>query len=257
MLFLSWTKPLCYRGNFFPSIQLFALLQDHEAMFHSFSASPSKYSSFQEKPSISRKRKVVVFKDFRHVNNLDHAVSVFNQMVQTKPIPSVVEFAKLLRVMINKKYYCGVVSFFGEMRKLGVPFDDYILTSVIDSFCLLGCTEHGFSVLGIFFKSGVQFNVVTFSTLIRGLCEQNKIKDAMWLFNKLVTEKICKIDEVMFGTVMNGLCKQGHTQTALSLLRIMEQGGPKPNTIVYSIVVDALCKDKMVGAAFNLFNEMK
>ncbi|XP_070024863.1 uncharacterized protein [Nicotiana sylvestris] len=47
----------------------------------------------------------------------------------------------------------------------------------------------------------------------------------MWLFQKLVTEKIFELDEVMYGTVMNGLY--------------------------------ALCKDKMVGAAFNPFNEMK
>ncbi|KAG5608296.1 hypothetical protein H5410_019577 [Solanum commersonii] len=31
---------------------------------------------------------------------------------------------------------------------------------------------------------------------MRGLFEQNKIPDAMWLFRKLVKEKICKMDAV-------------------------------------------------------------
>ncbi|WMV27586.1 hypothetical protein MTR67_020971 [Solanum verrucosum] len=180
MLFHSWRNPLCNRGNFFPLIQLFALSHGHVAIFHSCASIPSKYPSFRKKPSISKKRKVVIFREFRDVNSLNDAVCVFHQLICKEPVPSVVEFAKLLRVMINMKEYSVVVSFFGEMRKLGIPFDDYILTIVINSFCLLGCAENGFSVLGVFFKSGVQFNVVTFSTLMRGLFEQNKIQDAMW-----------------------------------------------------------------------------
>ena len=103
----------------------------------------------------------------------------------------------------------------------------------------------------------IPFNVVTFSTLLRGLFAENKIKDAVNLFKKLVRENICEPDEVMYLTVMNGLSKRGHTKKTFDLLRVMEQGSIKPDTRIYNVVIDALCKDRMIDAAISLFEEMK
>ncbi|OIT08026.1 putative pentatricopeptide repeat-containing protein, mitochondrial [Nicotiana attenuata] len=56
---------------------------------------------------------------------------------------------------------------------------------------------------------------------------------------------------------MNGLSKSGHTQKTFDLLRVMEQGSTNPNEYIYNIVIDALCKDRMLDAAISLFEEMK
>nr|XP_033509975.1 pentatricopeptide repeat-containing protein At1g09820-like [Nicotiana tomentosiformis] len=37
----------------------------------------------------------------------------------------------------------------------------------------------------------------------------------------------------------------------------MEQGSIKPDTRIYNVVIDALCKDRMMDAAISLFEEMK
>ncbi|XP_070042454.1 putative pentatricopeptide repeat-containing protein At1g12700, mitochondrial [Nicotiana tomentosiformis] len=61
----------------------------------------------------------------------------------------------------------------------------------------------------------------------------------------------------MYATVMNGLSKRGHTEKTFSLFRLMEQGSTKPYRYIYSIVIDALCKDRMLDAVVSLLNEMK
>ncbi|XP_019255235.1 PREDICTED: putative pentatricopeptide repeat-containing protein At1g12700, mitochondrial [Nicotiana attenuata] len=159
--------------------------------------------------------------------------------------------------MVNMKRYSSVLSLFREMRKLGIPINDFILNIVINNYCLMHCSDCGFSVLAIYLKKGIPFNVVAFSTLLRGLFAESKIKDAVNLFKKLVRENICEPDEVMYSIVMNGLSKMGHTQKTFDLLRVMEQGSTKPNTYIYNIVIDALCKDRMLDAAIGLFEEMK
>ncbi|KAJ8535685.1 hypothetical protein K7X08_023405 [Anisodus acutangulus] len=195
--------------------------------------------------------------NFEKVKCLDDAWTLFHQMVRMQPIPSVVSFSKLFKTMINMKYYSAVVSLFREMQKLGIPINGFILSNVINSYCLMHRADCAFSVLPIYLKNGIPLNVITFTALIRGFFAENKVKYAVELFKKLVREKICEPDEVMYATVMNGLSKRGHTQKVLSLLRLMEQGSTKPNIYIYNIVIDDFCKDGNLDAATNLLNEMK
>nr|XP_033516692.1 pentatricopeptide repeat-containing protein At1g62930, chloroplastic-like isoform X3 [Nicotiana tomentosiformis] len=207
--------------------------------------------------SISVKGKFGVSSNFENVKCLDDALTLFHQMIRTKPLPSLVEFSKLYKTMLSMKHYSAVVSLFGEMQKSYIQIDGFILSIVINSYCLMHRVDCGFSVLPIYLKNGIPFNVVTFNTLIRGFFAENKVKDAVNLFKKLAKEKICEPNEVMYGTVMNGLSKRGHTQKTLTLLRLMEVGKTKPNIHNYNIVIDALCKDRNLDAAINLLNEMK
>ncbi|PHT61463.1 hypothetical protein T459_34688 [Capsicum annuum] len=227
--------------------------------------SPCKYNNYIPflSSSIIRcyssvKGKVGVYINVENeVKCLDDAVSLFNRMVRMNPLPSVTLFCKLYKIMINMKHYSSVVSLFQEMRKLRIPINDFMLNILINSYCLMHCVDCAFSVLPIYMKTGIPLDVVTFNTLLRGLFAQNKIRDAVELFKKVVRENICEPNQFMYATVMNGLSKRGHTQKTISLLRLMEQGNTKPNIYNYTIVIDALCKDGNLDGAINLLNEMK
>nr|GMC78826.1 putative pentatricopeptide repeat-containing protein At1g12700, mitochondrial [Ipomoea batatas]GMD44334.1 putative pentatricopeptide repeat-containing protein At1g12700, mitochondrial [Ipomoea batatas]GME18830.1 putative pentatricopeptide repeat-containing protein At1g12700, mitochondrial [Ipomoea batatas] len=142
------------------------------------------------------------------------------------------------------------------MRIKGIPIDVYTINILVDVYCRSSRVDCGFCVLGVVFKCGLEFNVVTFNTLIKGLFLDNKIVEAVGLFKKLVRENVCKVDQITYGTVIDGLCKSGHTQNALDLLIVMQEEGPKPNTIAYNTVIDSLCKDRMVDQALGLLSEM-
>ncbi|KAK4707256.1 hypothetical protein R3W88_033177 [Solanum pinnatisectum] len=167
-----------------------------------------------------------------NINCLDDSVILLKQMVTMKRLPSLVDFSKLFKTMINMKHYSAVLSLFSRNAEIG--------------YCLMHRVDCAFSVLPIYLKNGIPFNVVTFNILLRGIFAENKVKD-----------KICEPDEVVYATVMNGLSKRGHTEKTLSLLRLMEQGNTKPDIINYNIIIDALCKDGNLDAAINLMNEMK
>ncbi|MCD7449271.1 hypothetical protein HAX54_051011 [Datura stramonium] len=133
------------------------------------------FRAYSSSHSNTVKGKLGVSSDFdmKEVKCLDDAVTLFRQMVRTKPLPSVVDFYKLFNTMINMKHYSSVVSLFRKMQQW----------------------------------NGIPFNVVTFSTLIRGFFAENKVKHAVELFKKL--------------------------------------GAPSPAYLNYSIVIDALCKMKL------------
>nr|GMD95861.1 putative pentatricopeptide repeat-containing protein At1g12700, mitochondrial [Ipomoea batatas] len=189
-------------------------------------------------------------------NDLDDALKLFRQMAHTSPLLSVIEFNKLLCRIVKLKHYSAVVSLFQEMRIKGIPIDVYTINILVDVYCRSSRVDCGFCVLGVVFKCGLEFNVVTFNTLIKGLFLDNKIVEAVGLFKKLVRENVCKVNQITYGVLINGLCKSGHTQNALDLLIVMQEEGPKPDTIAYSTVIDSLCKDRMVDQALGLFSEM-
>ncbi|KAL0388114.1 UNVERIFIED_CONTAM: putative pentatricopeptide repeat-containing protein, mitochondrial [Sesamum radiatum] len=217
---------------------------------------PSLYSSFhnlsQKKSPFSPKPRI----DFNCIHEVDDAVFLFRQMLTMRPKPSVVQFTKLLNIVVKMKQYPVALYLFDEMCKWGIPIIEYTLTIVINCYCLLNRVDFGFAILGSFFKRGYEPNVTTFTTLIKGLFSDDRVIKAENLFKKLLTLKLCEPDEVTVLTVINGLCKAGHTLTAYELLGLFEKTSFKPDVYSYSTVIDSLCKDRMVDEALQLLAKM-
>ncbi|KAL0455696.1 UNVERIFIED_CONTAM: putative pentatricopeptide repeat-containing protein, mitochondrial [Sesamum latifolium] len=150
-------------------------------------------------------------------------------MLRVRPQPSVVQFTKLLNVVVKMKQYRVALNLFDEMRQWDTLVDVYTLTVVINCYCLLNQIDFGFAILGSFFKHGYEPNVTTFNTLIKGLFLDDKIVEPEKLFKKLLTLKLCEPNEFTILTVINGLCKAGHTLTAYDLLGLFEKTSCKPN----------------------------
>uniref|UniRef100_A0A1U7VPB6 Pentatricopeptide repeat-containing protein At1g12700, mitochondrial n=2 Tax=Nicotiana sylvestris TaxID=4096 RepID=A0A1U7VPB6_NICSY len=248
---LGHTITVRYSPHGIPFISFFAISRSYSA------TTVTVYSSNHSNMSISAKAKFGVNNNFENVKCLDDAVSFLHQMVRMQPLPSVFDFSKLFKTILNMKQYSAVVSLFREMQKLGIPISNFFLSIVINSYYLMHRVDCAFLVLAIYLKKGIPFDVVTFTTLIRGIFAENKVKDVVDLFKKLVREKICEPNEVIYATVMNRLSKRDHTEKTVSLLRLMEQGSTKPDIFNYNIVIDSLCKDRNLDAAISLLNEMK
>ncbi|TYH21523.1 hypothetical protein ES288_A04G050800v1 [Gossypium darwinii] len=116
-------------------------------------------------------------------DNVDHALSLFNKMIEKYPKPSIVEFTKLFATIVRMKHYVIVVSMCSQMELLGVSHDVYSVSISINCFCQLGRIDFGFSVLGKMLKLGVEPDVVIFSTLINRLCNQSNISVAVCVFD--------------------------------------------------------------------------
>ncbi|KAL0456557.1 UNVERIFIED_CONTAM: putative pentatricopeptide repeat-containing protein, mitochondrial [Sesamum latifolium] len=177
-------------------------------------------------------------------------------MLRLRPQPSVVNFNKLLSVVVKMKRYSIALNVFDKMRQLGIPVNQWTMNMVINCYCLLNRVDFGFAILGSFVKLGYEPNVTTFTTLIKGLFLDDKVVEAEKLFKKLLTLKLCKPNEVTILTVINGLCRAGHTLTAYDLLGLFEETSFKPGVKTYNTVIDSLCKDRMVDDALQILAKM-
>ncbi|KAL0456643.1 UNVERIFIED_CONTAM: putative pentatricopeptide repeat-containing protein, mitochondrial [Sesamum latifolium] len=165
---------------------------------------PKFFWPFSSKPRI----------DFSSINDLEDAICLFDDMVKMRPLPYVVQFTKLLTVVVKMKHYSVALSLFDKMRRLGAPVNEITMSIAINCYCLLNRVDFGFGILGTFFKRGCEPNITTFTTLIKGLFLVGEVAEAEKLFKKLLSEKLCEPNEIMFLTVLNGLSKAGHSLTA-------------------------------------------
>ncbi|GER34152.1 pentatricopeptide (PPR) repeat-containing protein [Striga asiatica] len=194
--------------------------------------------------------------EIKNINGLDDALCLYENMSRTRPLPCVVQFTQLLSRVVNLKEYSAAINLFKDICSLGVSVNEYTMNIAINSLCLSGRVDYGFSVLGWFFKLGCSADGYTFNTLLKGLFREKMINEAQELIRKMVGEGLCELNVVTCGIVVDGLCKVGNTSMAIEFLRTMEKGTLKPNAYIYSIVIDGLCKDRMIDSALALFNEM-
>ncbi|KAJ9557440.1 hypothetical protein OSB04_012054 [Centaurea solstitialis] len=168
---------------------------------------------------------------------VDDALKLFNEMILHKSIlPNVVNYSSLIHGLCSSgrwadaavtkmQHYSCSIHLFKQMTAIGVPVDVYTTAIVIN-------------------------------TLLNGLILEDRILEAERLFKKLIKGKLCEPDVVMYSTMIKGLCKVGLNDTAIALLRLMNERGCKPNVMTYNTIIDSLCKDKMIDDALKLFNEM-
>ena len=180
-------------------------------------------------------------------DSIDDAVALFHRMVDMHPLPSIVEFTKILGTIAKMRYYATAIDLYTLMEYKGVVPFTVTFNILINCFCHMGQMDFAFSVMGKILKWGCRPNVVTFTTLMKGFCVNDKMLDALYIYDEMVARRI-RFDDVLYGTLINGLCKskKGKTRAVVQLLQKMQEGQlVKPNLVIYNTVVHGLCKVDM------------
>ena len=185
-------------------------------------------------------------------NDLQDAVNSFNRMIQMRPLPPISHFNKALGPLLKLGHYDIALPLIGKLHFRGIQVDIFTFNIAINCCCRLNQAHFGFSLLGSLFKRGYTPLSATFNTLINGLILQDKTPEAVELFKKLMRMREIEPIVVMYGTFVNGLCRTGNTIRAVSLLRIMEEGSCKPNTVVYNSVFKGSRRTKAPKVSWSL-----
>lgn len=119
-------------------------------------------------------------------------------------------------------------------------------------------TNHGgFAILGRSFKVGENPNVVTYSTLVNGLMDENLLLEAYKLAcTVLALKDPFVLNTIMYSTIIKALCACSRYDNALCVLQVMEKRNLKPTVQTYGNIVSMLCKDGSIDQELNLMEVM-
>ncbi|KAJ6329863.1 hypothetical protein OIU76_008648 [Salix suchowensis] len=154
--------------------------------------------------------------------NVHDALASFNDMLHRKPLPCIIQFAKLLSAIVKMgQYYDVVISLSKQMELAGISPNTYTLSIFMNCFCQLLRVDLGFSVLAKVLK------LVMYRILVHAMCKSGNHKDARKLFSELIVQGF-QPHVQLYTTIINGLCKEGLLEEALKAFRNMEADGCPP-----------------------------
>ena len=162
-----------------------------------------------------------ILKGFTKQKNMQKALTIFQRMIDNKLKPNLIAYNSLLECAIQSDH-------FSKAEEL---FNDLIHEKKAD--------------------------IITYSSYMKGLLKQRKLKETMGLLEELRTTKKDEMDEVLYNSLMDGLVKLKESQMALKVYEKMQADGVKPGVVSYSILMKAFYLKGDSEEIFNLMKEMK
>ncbi|XP_052490859.1 pentatricopeptide repeat-containing protein At3g22470, mitochondrial-like [Gossypium raimondii] len=167
-------------------------------------------------------------KKYDSLDNVDDALFLFNKMIHKYPMPSVVEFTKLLGAIVSNGTLCRCCFY----------------VTMIDAHCKEGMISEAVEIVDTMRKHGMEPNT--------GIaCKTKWVK-----LKEYSVEKGCALDIRSHNIIINGYCKAKRMDKAMELFDEITQDGPIPDTVTYNTLMQSMCQLGRVSTAFELLVKM-
>ncbi|KAJ0485963.1 putative tetratricopeptide-like helical domain superfamily [Helianthus annuus] len=145
---------------------------------------------------------------------------------------------------------------YGKMVVRGVKADLITFNTLINGLCKSGRITEARYLIDEMTRVGLKADKVTYTSLLDGCCKEGNLDMALGVKEKMVNEGV-ELDNVTFTALISGLCREGLVIEAEKTLREMRKSGLKTDAATYTMVIDGFCKKGDVKTGFHLLKEMR
>lgn len=178
--------------------------------------------------------------------DLDNALGVFNEM----PTRDLVVWNSIIGAFAQNSDGDEALNLFKRMKRAGFLADQATLTSSLRACTGLALLELGRQIHVHVLKFAK--DLILNNALIDMYCKCGSLKDANYVFSRMVEK-----DVISWSTMVAGLAQNGYTQQALQLFDSMKESGCKPNYITVLGVLFACSHAGLVEKGRYYFRSMK
>ncbi|KAI3823784.1 hypothetical protein L1987_05225 [Smallanthus sonchifolius] len=189
----------------------------------------------------------------------NRVVEMFNAIqLIVREKPSLKAVSTCLNLLVDSNQVDLARSFLLHTKTtLGLHLNTCVLNILVKHHCKNGKLDSAFEVLKEMKLSDASYpNLITYSTLMDGLCEEGRLEEAVCLFEEMVSKKIVP-DALTYNILINGFCRGGKVDRAVKIVDFMKENGCNPNIFNYSTLMNGFCREGNLHEAKRVFNEMK
>ncbi|CAK9135922.1 unnamed protein product [Ilex paraguariensis] len=196
-----------------------------------------------------------LIRSYARAGLFQESMKVFSKMRETGISPSVVTFNSLFLILLKRGRTGMVYNLYDEMLSTyGVAPDTFTFNILIRGFSMNSKVDEGFR----FFKEMKRFkcdpDVVTYNTLVDGLCRAGKVKIAHNVIKGMLKKDLnLKPNVVSYTTLIRGYCGKQEIDEALDVFREMVDHGLKPNRITHNTLIQGLCEAQKLDKIKEIF----
>jgi len=169
------------------------------------------------------------------------------------------------RDAINSVIYCSVLKGFTREKKMErawavfeeisdkkIELSVVMYNTLIDACARCARMDRLPTILESMKAAGVKPNLITYSTMLKGHCQNGDIQTGFSILEEMRKGTNLKPDEIMYNSLLDG-CAQGNlVDEGLRLLEQMQTEGVKPSNFTLSILVKLMNRARRLEQAFSL-----
>ncbi|KAL7142789.1 hypothetical protein ABFS83_08G147500 [Erythranthe nasuta] len=207
--------------------------------------------------------------DFRSERSVSHLIVLYGQAGLVEDAINLFDEMPDLGIQASVKalnsllFSCAIAGDYGEMKRVFSDFPrKYGLEPNLDTYntllkglCESGSANSAHSILAEMESKGIKPDAKTFSVAIAGFYKEEKFDDVekmIVLMKKYGVQKGIGVYNVM----IQSLCKLKRSNEAKALLDEILSRNMKPNCVTYAHLITGFCKEGKLDVAKVLFEEM-
>ncbi|THF99020.1 hypothetical protein TEA_017935 [Camellia sinensis var. sinensis] len=207
------------------------------------------------------------------LNQVDLGFSILGNLLKLGYEPNITTFNTLINgLCVNAKIASAVkfldealallpiplllMSLFKEMSRKRLLPDTVTYTTLIGGLCQTRRPRDALLLLDEMQTHGQIPDPFTYSTLLDGLCNNQLLDEALALFKKLENTGLAP-NIVIYSNLIQGMCKTGKLDDARKLYLSISAKGLKPDVRTYNIMINGLCKGRLIDEASELLLKME
>ncbi|KAI5004018.1 hypothetical protein ZWY2020_031261 [Hordeum vulgare] len=205
----------------------------------------------------------------------EEALELLSEMEVEGVRPNAATYATYLYGLCRAKQVHKAIEVFDGMKKCGfapdvhsysilvdglckqgdVLTDAYNYSSLIYAYCRHRKLKEALEVFELMLSDGICPNIVTCTILVHGFSNEGLIGEAFLFLDKVrqfgIVPNLCT-----YRVIINGLCKVNKPDDAWGIFADMIKRGYVPDTVLYSIIIDGFVKALDLHEAFRLYYKM-
>jgi pentatricopeptide repeat protein len=175
---------------------------------------------------------------------------------EMKPLLNSVIYSSVLKGFSHQKRYDCFWKVHQEMVKEKLQFSITTFNTLIDA-CARSCSMarvQGF--LEEMSSLKIEPNVITYSTILKGYCQENRLDKAFELIEDMKKTKQFMPDEITYNTLLDGCARYGYYERGIALLEDMQRANVAPSNFTLSVLVKLCNRSNRPDVAFELCQDI-
>jgi len=175
---------------------------------------------------------------------------------RTRPLLNVVVYCSVLKGFTHQKNFNRVWHVYDEMIQAKLQFSIVTFNAVIDA-CARSCQMIRVQpLLEDMERQGITPNIVTYSTILKGYCQEGRLNEAFQLLKTMKLSEDVKPDEFSYNTLIDGCAQRGLYDQGMKLLAEMQQAGVAPSVFTLTVLVKLATRSRQPQKAFEIVEEL-
>merc|ERR1719352_1099805 len=102
----------------------------------------------------------------------------------------------------------------------------------------------------------VKPNIITYSTVLKGHCQNGNIQQAFLILEQIKKDPHLKPDEIMYNSLLDGCAQNNMVSEGLNLLEEMQAEKVWPSNFTLSLLVKMLSRARRLDQAFSIVDDI-